>query len=240
MLASLAMNAVHPTAVVDEGVVLGTGNVIGPYVVILGPATIGDGNWFGPHVVVGTPAEIRGIDHGDRIPGAQVGTGVRIGSRNVFREYTTVHQGHYDVTSVGDDCYLMNKVYIGHDNDIGNGVTMASSATLGGHIHVGPGANLGMGVIVHQRRVVGPGSMVGMGAVVTRDVPPYAMAYGNPCRVRGANQVGMRRAGVADATIAELERVYADGRTAEDVRSCDDAAIVEAWSWWSRHTGDRT
>jgi UDP-N-acetylglucosamine acyltransferase len=239
MLTSLAMNAVHPSAVVDDGVVLGEGNVIGPYAVILGPATIGDGNWFGPHVVVGTPAEIRGIDHGDRVPGAQVGTGVHIGSRNVLREYTTVHQGHYAVTLVGDDCYLMNKVYIGHDNDIGDGVTMASSATLGGHIHVGPGANLGMGVIVHQRRVVGPGAMVGMGSVVTRDVPPYAMAYGNPCRVRGANQVGMRRAGVDDVTIADLERGYAAGRSAEDVRAGGDTAIVEAWSWWSRHTGDR-
>ncbi len=237
MLASLAMNSVHPSAVVDEGVVLGEGNVIGPYAVILGPATIGDGNWFGPHVVIGTPAEIRGIDHGAQVPGAQVGTGVRIGSRNVLREYTTVHQGHYDVTQVGDDCYLMNKVYIGHDNDIGDGVTMASSATLGGHIHVGPGANLGMGVIVHQRRVVGPGAMVGMGAVVTRDVPPYAMAYGNPCRVRGANQVGMRRAGVDDETIAELDRAYAGGRPAHDVRVADEAAVRQAWAWWQRHAG---
>jgi UDP-N-acetylglucosamine acyltransferase len=231
MLTSLDMNAVHPSAVVDEGVVLGEGNVIGPYVVILGPATIGDGNWFGPHVVVGTPAEIRGIDHGDLVPGAQVGTGVRIGSRNVFREYTTVHQGHYAVTLVGDDCYLMNKVYIGHDNDIGDGVTMASSATLGGHIHVGPGANLGMGVIVHQRRVVGPGAMVGMGAVVTRDVPPYAKAYGSPARVRAVNEVGMRRSGISEDDIAALAARYDSAQPAPDAWA-PPGSLRAAWDWW--------
>jgi UDP-N-acetylglucosamine acyltransferase len=238
MLTSLAMNAVHPSAVIGAGVELGTGNVIGPYVVIVGPARIGDGNWFGPHVVIGTPAEIRGIDHGSEVPGSQVGTGVRIGSRNVLREFTTVHQGHYDVTVVGDDCYLMNKVYIGHDNTIGDGVTMASSATLGGHVQVGAGANLGMGVIVHQRRVIGPGSMVGMGAVVTRDVPPYAKAFGNPCRIRGANAVGMRRAGVDDVTISQTERTYAAGRPTLDVHDGASSAIVEAMKWWKRHTDE--
>ena len=118
-----------------------------------------------------------------------------IGSGNVFREFVTVHQGHYDTTVIGSACYFMNKVYIGHDGRVGDGITMASSATLGGHVHVGDGANIGMNTVVHQRRVIGPGAMVGMGSVVTRDVPPFAKAYGNPCRVRGVNAVGMAVAG---------------------------------------------
>lgn len=224
-------NIVHPTAVVGAEVELGRDNVIGPYAVLLGPTRLGDGNWIGPHVVLGTPAEIRGIDHGRAVAGGDgtVGRGLRIGDRNVLREYVTIHQGHHASTTVGDDCYLMNKVYIGHDGEIADAVTMASSATLGGHVHVGAGANLGLGAIVHQRRIVGPGAMVGMGAVVTSDIPPFALGYGNPCRVRGANRVGLTRAGVDDDAIAALDRAYLDGSA---VPPAPAAVPASAWQWW--------
>ena len=104
----------------------------------------------------------------------------------------------------------MNKVYVGHDGDIGDGVTMASSVTLGGHVVVGDRANLGLGAIVHQRRVIGPGVMLGMGSVVTRDVPPFAKAFGNPARVRG--QLGRHDGQGLDLADAEaLAERYASG-----------------------------
>jgi UDP-N-acetylglucosamine acyltransferase len=225
------MNSVHPTAVIADDVILGSDNVIGAFAVILGPTTIGDRNWIGPQVVIGTPAEIRGIDHGLATGG--IGTGIRIGNGNVIREYSTVHQGHYAATVIGDDCYLMNKCYIAHDNVLHDGVTMASGATLGGHVHVGAGANLGMGAIVHQRRVVGPLAMVGMSAVVTRDVPPAALAYGNPCRVHGANRVGMQRAGVSAEEITAVQLAYAAGETPHVGA---DPVLAQAWNWWSSET----
>ena len=225
------MNTVHPTAVVGNDVELGSDNVVGAYAVILGPARIGDGNWIGAFALIGSPAEIRGIDHGGCVGG--VGGGVQLGSRNVIREHSTIHQGHYATTRIGDDCYLMNRIYIGHDGVIGDRVTMASAATLGGHVHVGADANLGMGAIVHQRRVIGPLVMLGMGAVVTHDVPPFAKAYGNPCRVHGANRVGMERHGVSSATISVVERAYAVGELPADAT---EDATREAWDWWRAET----
>jgi UDP-N-acetylglucosamine acyltransferase len=223
------MNSIHSSAVVAAEVELGEGNVIGPGVVLLGPLTVGDGNWFGAHTVIGAPAEIRGIDHGAAWDGQTVGTGITIGNGNVFREYVTIHQGHYDRTVVGDDCYLMNKVYIGHDGHLGDGVTMASSVTCGGHVHVGSGANLGMNTVVHQRRRIGPGAMVGMGSVVTRDLPPYAKAYGNPCRVRGANTVGMERSGLPVEAVQFVASAY-DSGTVPDAG--EPAELRTAWDWW--------
>ncbi|HEX3707071.1 MAG TPA: acyl-ACP--UDP-N- acetylglucosamine O-acyltransferase, partial [Mycobacteriales bacterium] len=68
---------------------------------------------------------------------------------------------------------------------------------------------LGLGVMVHQRIRIGPGAMVGMGAIVTRNLPPYSLSVGNPARRRGANIVGLTRAGypaeVADLVAAYLE-----------------------------------
>jgi UDP-N-acetylglucosamine acyltransferase len=223
------MNCIHPTATIGPEVELGTGNTVGPGVVLLGPLTVGDDNWFGAHTVIGAPAEIRGIEHGAAWDGRLVGTGLSVGSRNVFREFVTVHQGHYDTTSVGSDCYLMNKTYVGHDGHVEDGVTMASSVTLGGHVSVGAGANLGMGCVVHQRRVIGPGAMVGMGAVVTRDVPPHAKAFGNPCRLHGANAVGMSRAGLPEEAVDFLARAYERGEVPEQPQP---ESLREAWAWW--------
>jgi hypothetical protein len=42
---------------------------------------------------------------------------------------------------------------------------------------------IGHGAVVLPGRRVGTGAAVGAGAVVTRDVPPYAVAVGNPARV---------------------------------------------------------
>jgi len=225
------MNSVHPTAVIGEDVTIGSGNVIGAFAVILGPTRIGNGNWIGPQVVIGTPAEIRGIDHGQAAGG--IGTGISIGNDNVIREYSTIHQGHYATTVVGNGCYLMNKCYIAHDDVLHDGVTMASGATLGGHVQVGAGANLGMGAIVHQRRVIGGLAMIGMSAVVTRDVPPAALAYGNPCRVRGANRIGMQRAGVSADVIAATELAYSAGDTPH---FGEDLALADVWNWWISRT----
>lgn len=42
---------------------------------------------------------------------------------------------------------------------------------------------LGGGVIVLAGVTIGEGSVIGAGSVVTKDIPPYSVAVGNPCRV---------------------------------------------------------
>lgn len=230
-------NRIHPTAVLGPGVELGDGNVVGPYAVLTGPCRIGDGNWIGAHVVLGAPAEIRGLDHGAAWDGDLVGEGVHVGDRTTLREYTTVHSGSAHPTRIGSDCFVMNKVYVGHDGDIGDGATMAANVTLGGHVAVGAHANLGMGAVVHQRRVVGPGVMLGMGAIVTRDLPPYAKAFGNPARVHGVNAVGMTRQGLAESDADGLAELYAAGRTPGPDWSAPEALAPALGWWWARTCG---
>ena len=227
-------NRIHPTAVLGPGVELGSGNVVGPFALVLGPCRIGDDAWIAPHAVVGTPAEIRGHDLGAAWDGELVGRGVEIGDRTVVREQVTVHSGSGRVTRIGADCLLMTKAHVGHDADLGDGVTVASGALIGGHVVLGDRANVGLGAVVHQRRVVGPGAMVGMGSVVTRDVPPFATAFGSPARVQGVNAVGMGRQGMSDADVAALAELYGGGR--EVVAHWPPAAtLAPALAWWRRH-----
>jgi UDP-N-acetylglucosamine acyltransferase len=234
------VNAIHPTAVVSGDVTLGSGNTIGPFVVITGPVVVGDDNWIGAGVIIGAPPEVRSFPH-PRVGVEPAGTGgVRIGDRNVIREYAQVHAGWKATTTVGDEAFIMNQCYLAHDTAVEDGVTLASSVLLAGHVHVGAGANVGLGTTVHQFRSIGRGVMVGMSSVVTRDIPPYAKAYGNPTAVRGANVVGMERSGVDPEMISALRAVYAGDST--DTSAVRDAAMresVEAWIAADRDRGAR-
>lgn len=49
--------------------------------------------------------------------------------------------------------------------------------------HIGHDTWIGHGVIVMNGVTIGDGAVVGSGAVVTKDIPPYAIAVGNPAKV---------------------------------------------------------
>lgn len=229
-------NSIHPTALIDGDVRLGEGNTIGPFVVITGPVTLGDDNWIGAGVVIGAPPEVRSWEHPRDAAERSSGNGIVIGSRNVFREYAQVHQGWHDRTTIGDDGFVMNQVYVAHDCRLGDGVTLASSVLLAGHVRIGDGANLGLGTSVHQRRYIGRGAMVGMGSVVTHDVPPWSKAFGNPARVRGANSVGMGRAGVGTGTIDVLTALYAGGFDPRSLDALAEGELAETVAEWREAT----
>ncbi|CRK60898.1 Acyl-[acyl-carrier-protein]--UDP-N-acetylglucosamine O-acyltransferase [Alloactinosynnema sp. L-07] len=223
------MNQIHPSALVGAGVELGTNVTVGPGAVLLGPLVVGDDCWIGPGCVIGTPPEISSLRHNRAWDGDLDHIGVEIGPRTVVRELTTIHQGSYRRTRIGADCWLLNRVYVAHDGLIGDGVTLSAGVSVGGHAQIGDKVNIGMNAVLHQRRVVGPGAMVGMGTAVTRDVPPFAMAYGNPVRLRGVNSVGMSRAGVDDESIALLSAEYARNAVPAEV----PAPLAAAFAWWT-------
>lgn len=225
------MNSIHPTALLLGDVRLGSGNTIGPFAVITGPVVLGDDNWIGAGAIIGAPPEVRSFDH-PRTDDDVAGNGVTIGHRNVIREHAQIHHGWRGRTTLGDDGFIMNQVYVAHDCVLGDRVTLASSVLLAGHVELDDDANLGLGTSVHQRTRVGRGAMVGMGSVVTRDVPPYAKAYGNPARVQGANVVGMQRSGLDRSGIDALDAAYRDrgARGAEDaVSAAGVGEIVARW-----------
>jgi UDP-N-acetylglucosamine acyltransferase len=228
------MNSIHPTAIISGDVRMGEGNTIGPHAVIVGPVAIGDGNWFGTGVVIGAPPEVRSLDHPFASPLPESGAGIAIGDRNIVREYAQIHQGWHGVTTVSDDTFLMNQVYVAHDCSIASGATFASSVLLAGHVVIGANANLGMGAAVHQRRSIGAGAMVGMGSIVTRDIPPFAKAYGNPAVVHGANVVGMERRGMPADSVSRLSAIFAvppyDGALLDEFAG--DGELAEAIQRW--------
>jgi UDP-N-acetylglucosamine acyltransferase len=219
-------NSIHPTAIVAPSVVLGDGNRIGPYVVIEGDVRIGDGNWIGPHVTIGTPAQYTTAKFELNGGGA---SGITIGSRCVLREYVTVHQPSIDRTVVEDDCYFMAYCHISHDTVIRRGVNLANNTQISGYTEIQEMATVGLSVVIHQYSTIGAYAMVGMAAVVTKDIPPFSKAAGNPTRLMGVNSVGLTRAGFAPELVARIGEAHRRDAL-EELGDESVAAIVQRFT----------
>lgn len=182
-------NSIHPSALIGPHVSLGSRNTIGPGVVISGRVVLGDDNWIGPYAVIGSPPEIRDADLPELlIEASSDAFGVVIGSRNVIREFSTIHAGSIRNTYLADDILLLRGSHVGHDALVGPKVTISCSALIGGHCILFPQANIGLGAQIHQKLRIGAGAMIGMGTSVRSDVESFSKLLGNPAKVIGINK----------------------------------------------------
>lgn len=158
------MNAIHPTAIIYEGVVMGDGNVIGPY------------------CIIGAPPEWKGRENDS--------CGVIIGDNNIITGMVTIDSGADGPTIIGNGCYLMKGSHLGHDVMLMNNVTISCGAKIGGHAVLGEGANVGLNATVIQKKLIPAGVMIGMGSVITKklEMEPFRVYAGNPAVLKGKNE----------------------------------------------------
>jgi UDP-N-acetylglucosamine acyltransferase len=211
---------IHPSAIVAPGAQLGSDVRVGPFAVIEADVVVGDGCEVGAHAVLHDGCRlgrrVRVAPHAvlagaPQILGhAPVPSFVTIGDDSVIREYVTVHRAAREggETRVGRRCMLMALCHLAHDCQIADGAIITSYAALAGHVEIGESAVLGGLAAFHQHVRVGRLAMVGGMSRVIQDVPPFVIVEGNPCRVRGLNSVGLRRAGFAPEARRALKRAF--------------------------------
>jgi acetyltransferase-like isoleucine patch superfamily enzyme len=111
--------------------------------------------------------------------------------------------------NICDHCFIENSVVIGNNVTIKCGVHIWKGVEIEDDVFIGPntaftndlrprskhfvdavpthikkGASLGAGTIVLAGITIGEYAMTGIGSVVTRDIPAYALFYGNPASFR--------------------------------------------------------
>ena len=209
---------IHPTAVIHPGAELDASVEVGPYTVIGAHVKVGARTKIGPHVVIEGWTEI-GAEN-QIFPGAVIGLEpqdlkydgslslVRIGDRNLIREYVTINRGTVasEITHIGDSNLLMAYVHVAHNCWIENEVIIANSVALSGHVHIESQARISGLLGIHQFVHIGQLAMVGGMSRIVQDVPPYMLVEGNPARVRALNQVGLQRAGISDMAQGDVLR----------------------------------
>lgn len=89
---------------------------------------------------------------------------------------------------VGDNCSIHMGAVIGHESTIGNSVFIAHAVSVSGCCHIGDGTFIGTNATLLPHVKIGKWATIGAGSVVTKDVPDYAVAVGNPAKVIKFNE----------------------------------------------------
>lgn len=149
---------VHPSVYVDEPCEIGQGTKIWHFCHVMSGARIGQGCNIGQNVFIAA--------------GVVIGNNVKI--QNNVSLYTGV--------IVEDD------VFLGPSMVFTNVINPRSHVNRRGEYQttlVRRGASIGANATIVCGITLGQYSFIGAGSVVTKDVPAYALVYGNPARVRG-------------------------------------------------------
>ncbi len=208
-------------AVVYPGAQLAADVDVGPFSVIGPNVSIGAGTWIGPHVVVTGHTRIGANNKifqfasiGDAPQDKKYNnepTRLEIGDRNVFRESVTINRGTAQgggVTTIGHDNLFMAYAHVAHDCRVGSHCVLANSGTLGGHVYLGDWVILGGFAAIHQFTKVGAHAFLANNTAVTRDVPPYVMAVGQPSVPHSVNSEGLKRRGFTPQQIRNIKNAF--------------------------------
>ena len=212
---------VHPSAIVEDGAVLGEGVKIGPFCIVGRQSRLGDGVELVSHAVVTGNTSV-----GARtriFPFASIGhepqdlkysgeaNSLTIGEDCIIREGVTMNPGtagDASRTVIGDRCVFLANAHVAHDCILGNGIIFSNGVLVAGHCKIGDNVILGGGAGVHQFCRIGRNAFIGGMAGVDNDVIPFGLALGNRAYLGGLNLVGMKRAGIGRESIHAARHAF--------------------------------
>ncbi len=161
---------VHPTAVVDEPVEIGEGTQIWHFSHIMSGAKIGKNCIIGQNVFIGL--------------------GVILGNNIKIQNNVSI----YDSVVLEDDVFCGPSMVF---TNVFNPRSFISRKKEFRKTLVKKGATIGANATIVCGNTIGQYAFIGAGSVVTKDVPDYALVYGNPVKVKGwicqcAMEIGFR------------------------------------------------
>jgi UDP-2-acetamido-3-amino-2,3-dideoxy-glucuronate N-acetyltransferase len=156
---------IHSTADVSASAKIGPGTAIWHH------AQIREGASLGSNCVISK--------------GVYVDAGVRIGDNVKIQNYVSVYHGVTieDGVFCGPHCVFTNDKNpraVNPDGTLKSADDWVLSTTL-----VKSGASIGANATIVCGVTIGRWAMIGSGSVVSRDVPDYGLAWGNPARLHG-------------------------------------------------------
>lgn len=152
------MYFVHESSIIDDGVSIGAGTKIWHFSHILENASIGKNCTISQ--------------------GCMVGAGVVIGNYVKIQNNVSIFSGVsiQDYAFVGPSVVFTNVInprsFIDRKDEFRTTI-------------IGKGSSIGANATVICGIKIGEYALIGAGSVVTKDIPPYALAYGNPARIMG-------------------------------------------------------
>ena len=149
---------IHPSAVVDEGAVIGDGTAIWHFSHVCAGAVIGKSCSLGQNVLVADNASL--------------GNNVKVQNNVAIFGGITVEEDVF----LGPSCVLTN---------VTNPRSQVSRKSLYEKTFIKRGSSIGANATIVCGITLGRYCFVGAGAVVTKDIPDYGLVLGNPGKLSG-------------------------------------------------------
>jgi len=156
-------NFIHPTAIIGDNVIMG------------------DNNYIGAYCIIGDQAEHKKY-------WLQPKGKVIIGNGNMITGLVTIDAGTEDITTIGNNCFIMKHAHIGHDSHIWDNVTISCGAKIGGHSIIKEYSNIGLNAVLHQFTIIEQGCMIGASAFIKGSTEEFSKYAGVPARKIGTNE----------------------------------------------------
>ncbi len=155
---------IHPTAVINECVVVGENVRIGPY------CSIGfDGFGF--------DRDDSGVyERFPHVGKVIIGDNVEIGAN------VCIDRGTLSDTVIGEGTKIDNLVHIAHNVRTGKNCCIVALSCIGGSVQLGDNVYVGIGASIRNQKKIGDNVMIGMGAVVVNDCLESGTYIGIPAR----------------------------------------------------------
>ncbi len=147
---------VHPTAIIDDGAIIGTGSKIWHFAHVRDTAIIGD------NVIVGKSSYID--------------EGVKIGNNVKIQNLVSIYNG----VTIGDNVFV--GPHVTFTNDL---YPRAIADWEISYTHVSDGVSIGANATIICGNNLGENCLIAAGSVVTKEIPPHALVGGNPVRILG-------------------------------------------------------
>ena len=186
---------IHPSAVVDEGAVIGEGTGVWHFAHVCSGAVIGKNCSLGQNVLVADNAVL--------------GDGVKVQNNVAVYGGVTIE----DDVFLGPSCVLTN---------VTNPRSQVSRKTLYEKTLIRRGATVGANATIVSGITLGRYCFIGAGAVVTTNAPDYGLVLGNPAKLSGHMSRHGHRLNFDESNKATCpESNYCYERVGETVRCLD-------------------
>ncbi|MBM3893264.1 UDP-3-O-(3-hydroxymyristoyl)glucosamine N-acyltransferase [Candidatus Dependentiae bacterium] len=213
---------VHPLAYIGRGAVIGNGAIIHPGAKILSRCLVGDGSIIHANAVIGSDGfgyqvSSQGLRKLTHIGIVRIGKGVEIGASCM------IDRAMFNETRIGDGTKIDNGVHIAHNVSIGASCAILAQTGIAGSVVIGNGCQIGGQVAIKDHVTIGDGAKI-----VSKSAVMHNIAAGETvCGIPAIPFTQWKRISVSLTKLPELIKLakqYA-------------APVTTAKAWWQRFFG---
>lgn len=105
-----------------------------------------------------------------------------IGDNTLISSNVNINSG-VEKINIGSNVMIAANVYIiNNDHDVFDNLSVRNSGHISKSITINDNVWIGANCVILKGVNIGEGAIIGAGSIVTRDIKPYSINYGVPCR----------------------------------------------------------